>query len=102
MDDLERRKWEALWTLPQAVEWERMRCYDDVAIYVRTFVEASMPGAANETMTQARQLDVKIGVSPKAMHDLRWETDEPLPEEVEEGATAPSAPRTFIPKAAAS
>jgi len=78
---MELQKWADLWTLPQAFEWERMRCFDDVALYVRTFVAASMPAADPKIVTQVRQLDSKIGVSPKAMQDLRWETDEPLPEE---------------------
>jgi len=78
--ELEEAKWAELWLLPQAVEWDRMRDYGTVALYVRVFVEASMGMADTKLLAEARQLDTKIGVSPKAMRDLRWETDEPLPE----------------------
>ena len=34
-------KWRELWRLPQAVEWERMRDFGTVAMYVRVFVRAA-------------------------------------------------------------
>lgn len=93
MRALEEKKWADLWLLPQAVEWERMRCFDDVALYVRVFVEASLPGVDATVVGQLRQLDSKIGVSPQAMRALRWETDEPDDAEVvEESEPAVVAP----------
>lgn len=95
---VELRMWERLWHLPQAAEWERMRCEDIVALYVRTFVEAALPGAGTDLLTATRMLDDKIGVSPKAMQTLRWETDEPLPEQDEETVVEAKAPRAYVPK----
>lgn len=99
LDGLEARKWEELWTLPQAVEWERMRDFGTVALYVRVYVEAAMPGADEKLLTQVRQLDAKIGISPRAMRDLHWETDEPLPDEPDTPPDPP-APRVYVPKKA--
>ena len=99
--DVELRMWTRLWMLPQAVEWERMRCEDVVALYVRTFCAAAMPGAQTDLLTAARLLDDKIGVSPKAMMSLRWETDEPI-DNADEPAPAPYAERTYVPKKEAS
>ena len=71
----ELRQWKKLWTLPQAVEWERMRCEDVVALYVRVFVVVSSDVTNPKMLAEVRQLDAKIGLSPRAMLDLRWETD---------------------------
>jgi len=94
---LEARKWEELWTLPQAVEWERMRDFGTVALYVRVFVEAAMPMADEKLLTQVRQLDAKIGLSARSMRDLHWETDEPIPDEPDE-PTEPPKPRVYVPR----
>lgn len=102
LDEL--RTWDKLWRLPQAVEWERMRCEDVVALYVRAFVVAAAGGVDPKLLAEVRQLDAKIGLSPKAMKDLRWETDQPEPEEESVGASAVDAsqlpaerPRTYVP-----
>jgi hypothetical protein len=42
-------------------------------LYVRTWVAAALPGADTKLLSESRQLDAKIGVSPKAMQGLRWE-----------------------------
>jgi hypothetical protein len=96
-DELE--YWTKLWSLPQAIEWERMRCEEIVALYVRTFVAAALSADDPKLLAEARQLDAKIGLSPKAMKDLHWETDEPLDEEDEPApADTVSDPRVYIPK----
>lgn len=95
--DLEKKKWAELWSLPQAVEWERMRDFGTVALYTRVFVEASLGLADSKLLSEARQLDAKIGVSAKAMRDLHWETDEPEPDEAEQAARAPEV---YVPKKA--
>lgn len=95
--------WERLWMLPQAVEWERMQCADIVALYVRTFIAAS-DEADPKLSAEVRQLDAKIGLSPKAMRDLRWETDEAAEAE-EAPAAEPALPapppkiRAYVPAA---
>ena len=104
--DAESALWNKVWTLPQSVEWERMHCEDVVALYVRTFVAATDPSIPvvkrNRMLPEVRQLDAKIGLSPKAMRDLRWET-EPPPEEPEELVVTTSKQtdneRSFVPTA---
>jgi hypothetical protein len=78
--ELERRKWEQLWTLPQAIEWERMRADDIVALYVRVFVKVTRPAASPKTISELRALDEKLGISPKALQRMRWEILPPAEE----------------------
>lgn len=95
----ELKLWSKLWTLPQATMWEHVRCEDTVALYVRVFVAMS---AETETATivklgnEVRQLDSKLGLSPRAMLDLRWEVGQP--EEVQEATSNGSSHRPFVPK----
>jgi len=96
----EAAEWSRLWSLPQAEEWERMRCEPTVALYVRVFVRASMTGGDPKLLNEFRQLDSKIGISPRAMLDLRWETDNApeLAPELLEVEVYGSDERVFIPK----
>lgn len=93
--------WESLWVLPQAAEWERMDYTRTVARYVRTVCAAEMPGADSKLLAEARQLEDRLGLTPRAMQALRWETDEP--EEEEEESTKPTKTkpkaRTYVPPA---
>lgn len=90
--------WKRVWTLPQALEWERMHCEDIVALYVRAFVRATAPDADSKLYAEVRQLDAKIGLSPKAMRDLRWETDEPAEPQEQADEPAPArTERTYVP-----
>ena len=89
----EKQKWAKVWTLPQAVEWERMRCEDEVAVYVRVFVRA-MKDPEPKMLNELRQLDAKIGLSPRAMLDLRWETDEAV---LEEAAAEEAEVFSYVP-----
>lgn len=78
-NDDERRLWSKLWSLPQAVMWERMRCEDTVALYTRLFCEMSNAASPSQMVklgNEVRQLDAKLGLSPRAMLDLRWEVGE--------------------------
>jgi len=96
--DDEDAMWIRLWKLPQAIEWERMHCEDIVALYVRAFVRAS--DADNyKLLAEVRQLDSKIGISPRAMMDLRWETDEQPEVEVEEDVPSANGHAPFVPSA---
>lgn len=97
-NEAEAAEWDRLWSLPQAVEWERMRCETFVALYVRTFVRASLPGAETKLLSEMRQLDAKIGLSPRAMQDLRWETDE-APMTEDDAPPAQVEERVWVPKA---
>ncbi len=92
----ETRIWKRLWALPQAVEWERMRCEDIVALYVRAFCLASKEDDV-KLYAEVRQLDAKIGLSPKAMQDLRWETDEAREEEDDSSDKPDRQTRVYVP-----
>jgi hypothetical protein len=77
----ELRQWRKLWSLPQANEWERMRCEDFVSLYCRVLVAVSSDIDNTKLLAEFRHLDAKIGLSPRALLDLRWEIDEAVPEE---------------------
>ena len=95
-NDSEMVQWRKLWTLPQAVMWERLRCEDTVALYVRAFSRATNNDDA-KMMNEARQLDSKLGLSPRAMLDLRWEIEAaPAVEETPNGAL--NGERRFVPR----
>lgn len=67
---LELRLWDDLWTLPQAVQWERLSWMRDVAQYVRHKVLAEL-GDLNSGK-EARQYSDRLGLTPLAMLRLRW------------------------------
>jgi hypothetical protein len=94
---VEQRQWRKLWTLPQAVMWERMRCEDTVALYVRAFTKAALMDS-EKMLNEVRQLDAKLGISPRAMMDLRWEIEPPPTND--EAAPSDNGERTFVPRTA--
>lgn len=99
MDQMEGHVWEQLWKLPQAVEWERLDYFRIVARYVRTLVAAELPGADSKLLSEARQLEDRLGLTPRAMQTLRWETDEPKEEDdaALEDRAGTKAPRSYVP-----
>jgi len=94
-DVAEITKWEELWMLPQAVEWERNGSADIVAVYVRVWYNLQLD-FDTKLLTELRQLDSKIGLSPKAMSDLRWEVAS-TPQAVEPKRVVPERPRLYVP-----
>lgn len=69
--------WAQLWSLPQAVEWERIHCERAVAMFVRMSLAAEAAPTDTKLSAEVRQLDAAIGLSPKAMAQLRWEVADP-------------------------
>ena len=63
--------WEELWRLPQAVAWERMRWTREVAQYARWKAKAELGDM--DASKEARMLADRLGLTPKAMQDLRWQ-----------------------------
>lgn len=96
----EHNLWLKLWRLPQAVMWERLHCEDIVALYVRAIVEAQRDPSNTKLMAEVRQLDSKVGLSPKAMLDLRWEVEDE-PEAEEQPMANVTRIRSFVPAASA-
>lgn len=90
---LEAILWKELWSLPQAVAWERLGWTRDVAQYVRhkTLGELGDLDAAKE----ARQWSDRLGLSPMAMLRLRWVVvaDETAARRAEKTSSAPTTSR---------
>lgn len=87
---LEAALWRDLWSLPQALEWERLGWTRDVAQYARHKVLAEL-GELDDAR-EARQWSDRLGLTPLAMLRLRWEvvSDETAAKR-QERAAAPSA-----------
>jgi len=66
--------WRELWKSPQAVAWEKLGMTRVVARYCRILVEAesSVAAAAKGAREEARQLEDRLGLTPKAMRLLLW------------------------------
>jgi hypothetical protein len=71
---VEAELWTDLWTLPQAVEWERQRWIREVAQYVRW--EARAEQGDLDAAKEARQRGDRLGLTPLAMLRLRWRVGE--------------------------
>lgn len=64
--------WAKLWTMPQAIVWERQRQEDEVAQYVRRFVEGTARGATVASGTLVRQLADSLGLTTPGLRSHRW------------------------------
>jgi hypothetical protein len=69
--------WAWLWTLPQAVAWERLRLERVVARYAAALIAAESPDGSAAVMAEVRQIEDRLGLSAMAMLRLRWEIAEP-------------------------
>lgn len=82
--------WATLWATPQASAWERLGYTRIVARYARLLALADDPEATTPPiLTETRQLEDRLGLSPMAMLRLRWEI---APDEVAEKRQERSAP----------
>lgn len=64
--------WEREWRRPQAIEWERNGQQDEVAFYVRSFVEAEAHHAPVASRTLVKQLQEALGISLPGLARNRW------------------------------
>lgn len=71
--------WAQLWATPQAVAWERHGWTRVVARYVLCALAAEELN--KDAMSEARQLEDRLGLTPKAMRMLMWQV---APDEVGE------------------
>ena len=69
----ERELWAELWRSPQAAAWEELGWVRTVARYARITIAAERPRAKGVVLTEARQLEDRLGLNPKAMRSLGWE-----------------------------
>jgi hypothetical protein len=59
-----------LWATPQAVAWERLGWTRVVARYCRVALAAEV--LQKDALAEARQLEDRLGLTPKAMRLLLW------------------------------
>ena len=78
--DREAELWAFHWALPQAVEWERLRLDYQVALFVRRFAEAEVPGSPVTVSTWVRQQNDALGISVPGMLSLKWRVGDPAAE----------------------
>lgn len=69
--DAEKKVWNQLWRTPQAVAWERQGWTRTVARYARVLTAAE--ALDKDAMAEARQLEDRLGLTPKAMKLMLWE-----------------------------
>ena len=86
--------WAYVWKLPQAVAWERMNSQRTVARYCRTLAASEEPGATAAILSECRQLEDRLGLSPMALLRLRWTI---VDDEVLEAEAARTAPPSTSP-----
>lgn len=65
--------WGKLWQKPQALVWEIQGLDYAVAHYVRTYFEASEPGAVAGLKTAALRMEGELGLSLPGMKTLGWQ-----------------------------
>lgn len=68
--ELELELWAEVWSTPHAVVWERLKWTREVAQYVRWKAKAEL-GDLNASR-EARMLADRLGLTPRALQDLRW------------------------------
>ncbi|MFI0481732.1 hypothetical protein [Actinomadura sp. 9N215] len=73
--------WRALWTLPQAVAWERFGWTRGVARYCRHMVRAESVDASPALLAQVVAMEDRLGLNPKSMRLLLWEVAPAEPEQ---------------------
>lgn len=83
--------WSELWSTPQAVAWERLGWIRVVARYARLVIAAER--LDKDALSEARQLEDRLGLTPKAMRLLLWEI---VANEVEEKRASTSGARGRI------
>lgn len=87
----ERQLWKELWHTPQATMWEKLNWTRAVARYVRIVLRAEDPRATTSLISEARQHEDLLGLTPMSLLKLRWEVeDEPR---AAQARTIDSAPR---------
>ena len=95
----ERAMWAREWKRPQSVMWELAGQQDEVALYVRSFVEAAQPDAPTSIRTLVKQQQETLGLSQPGLARMRWRIADapapPVPLVVKDDADRDSARRRF-------
>jgi hypothetical protein len=91
-------EWARLWRTPQATVWAEEHTEVDVALYVRAFILASLPGAKVDQLKLVRMLRDDLGLSPGSALRKRWRIADDATE-IPSAATAPTRPARTRPSA---
>lgn len=68
--------WVELWRKPQAIMWDKLGLQNQVAAYVRAFLESVEPKASAGLKTAVLRMEAEIGLSLPGMGSLRWKFSE--------------------------
>lgn len=68
----EKTMWDSLWSLPQAVMWERNNQQREVALYVRQFVRCEMKDASAADRTLLLRMMEGLGLSQPGLARNHW------------------------------
>jgi hypothetical protein len=72
-----RALWKELWATPQADAWESLGWTRVIARYTLKAIEAEKPLATASLLSEVRQLEDRLGLTPMSMKRLQWEIAEP-------------------------
>lgn len=67
--------WAELWHSPQAVVWDELGWTRVVARYTKLAVAAEKSDATGSLLSEVRQLEDRLGLTPMAMKRLQWEIE---------------------------
>ena len=70
--DAEVAMWERLWRKPQAAMWSRLGLADQVAAYVRAYMESTGPDSNSGLKTAAIRMEAELGISTSGMLQNGW------------------------------
>jgi hypothetical protein len=68
----ERTLWERMWRRPQAIMWEQLGVFDEVALHVRTLALAERPKAPIDARRLIAQQANSLGLTIPGLHASRW------------------------------
>lgn len=91
--DRERELWVYVWSLPQAVEWERGRYLLTVANYVRVQALSESPLAETPVRSLVKQYETSLGLNTEGLARNRWKIDEEAPSDARHTSTRPVNPQ---------
>ncbi len=86
--------WERLWVKPQAVMWARLGLADQVAAYVRAYMESTGQNSNSGLKTAAIRMEAELGISTSGMLQNGWVFETPAGEPVPD----PKPPRGGVKK----
>lgn len=88
----ETKLWTELWRKPQAIMWEKLGQFHEVALYVRRLTEAEQRNSAVALSTLVRQLADSLGLTTPGLRAARWTIVRDKSEAVAPPAAGTAAP----------